>query len=214
MINWLNQWLGRQGAGQVASKQEASVRSQHLSLAERMAIRHAAVLTSVRDGMLQQGVLSSDYRVRAQAADERGHSYHVMMDLLPTAEAMKAFTPIDFRTVELKIGQMVRKRYRIKVASMYWRVADMSRASDVARDATGVDADVVQSSVQSFLERRRASGSDPLNAFDAGADALMAADLNALAQAMSRQSVRDVDLGVGSYQSSFLPTDEVDAHQG
>ncbi len=136
-MRWLDKWLGVDKSAPAEGTPPAAQTS--MTLEERMAFRRQMVLDSVRDVMSNHGLLSPGYRASVTRLDLRGHQYAVMVDMMPATAGRSVDSPGELHAMEARITRTALHRYKIKVAGVYWRVAQ-EHAPPVALSPTAVDA--------------------------------------------------------------------------
>ena len=96
--------------------------------------RREWVYSVVREAMLHAGVLSSTYKFKVLALDERGRRFLIMVDL---AREIGGDT-VDLLKVEDHITHTAKARYDLEITAVYWRTNDLiavGRAKAVAAAA-------------------------------------------------------------------------------
>lgn len=220
-MGWWDKWRGADKPAVVVAVPPAA---QTMTLEERMAFRRQMVLESVRDVMTNHGLLSPGYRASVARLDPRGHQYAVMVDMMPAIAGRTVDSPGELHAMEARITRTALRRYKIKVAGVYWRVALEQPAQPVAAaTAPAVPAAIHAGSAvpaasalapkpvllrrktdhpgedgfpDTLVEARPPSDSDAVSADE------LAAFERALSEGTSPQSVR---LGRRTYETDFSP---------
>lgn len=105
----------------VESSQPSSVPAQSARHSSRKAERHARrelLHQVVRECMVRVGVLSSAYKFKVLALDQRGRQFLVMLDLA----AQYGGDASSLAEIEALIAQTAKSRFSIIVAAVYWRI--------------------------------------------------------------------------------------------
>ncbi len=222
-MGWWDKWRGADKPEVVVAVPPAA---QTMTLEERMAFRRQMVLESVRDVMTNHGLLSPGYRASVARLDPRGHQYAVMVDMLPASAGRTVDSPGELHAMEARITRTALRRYKIKVAGVYWRVvqepaqpvavaaATAAPAAPAATDTPGTAPVVPVVAPKPVLLRRKTDhpGEDgfpdtlvearPQEDRDAVSADELAAFERALSEGTSPQSVR---LGRRTYETDFSP---------
>ena len=115
---------------------EQSVSTSASRLEQRRSERNARrelLFQVVRESMVRVGVLSSGFRFKVLALDQRGKTFLVMMDLSPELGAV----PEKLAEIETLIANTAKNRYELVIQSVYWRFTEaVSSASAHGGTAT------------------------------------------------------------------------------
>ena len=95
--------------------------------------RRELLFQVVRESMVRVGVLSSGFRFKVLALDQRGKTFLVMMDLSPAFGA----EPEKLAEIEALIANTAKNRYELVIQSVYWRFTE---AVSSASAHTGIAA--------------------------------------------------------------------------
>lgn len=218
-MGWLDKWLGTEKPAAVVATPPAA---QTMTLEERMAFRRQMVLESVRDVMTNHGLLSPGYRASVARLDPRGHQYAVMVDMMPANAGRTVDSSGELHAMEARIMRTALRRYKIKVAGVYWRVVQESaQPSVVATPVQSSTAEAANAAPSAppvppkpvFLRRKTDHpGEDgfPDTLVEARpqdeGDAVSADELAAFEQALNEgTSPQSVRLGRRTYETDFSP---------
>jgi hypothetical protein len=215
-MGWLDKWFGDQKPAPVAA--QAPGGQAAMTLDERMAFRRQMVLESVRDVMVNHGLLSPGYRASVARLDTRGHQFAVMVDMLPAAAGRTVDSPGELHAMEARITLNALRRYKIKVTGVYWRVVQEITQPVVVKTevapTTAAAAPVAPQPVPKpvFLRRKTDHPEEDgfpdtlVEARPADDDSVSADELAAFERALSEgQSPQSVSLGRRTYETDFAP---------
>lgn len=121
-MSWFKKWFAPEPA--VASPEAAPAPAQgqvRMSLEERMALRQEMVFEAAKEVMRNHGIPAAGFRLNAVRQDERGHSFAVMVDLLPLYLGRPMDSPGEWQAMEAQVALTAKSRYRVKVSHVYWR---------------------------------------------------------------------------------------------
>jgi len=116
----LKRWLGLRKPTDMAIA-DSQPGQRLMTLEERMAFRRQMVFEAVREVLTEHGVSSKAFKLNVARLDSRGHRYAVMVDLLQLAGKITKH-PGEWAIMESKMTAEAERRYRVKVASVYWRI--------------------------------------------------------------------------------------------
>ena len=225
-LNLLKRWLGLRQPKDVSTSSVKQQGQRLMTLDERMAFRREMVFEAVREVLTNHGVPPLGFKLNVARLDNRGHRYAVMVDLYRNAGRVLD-VPGEWAAMEAQMGVAAERRYRVKVASVYWRLerrgvdAVAAQASDHSARPAGVpdrrgkttwlpdtDASELKEPVataaasadgfpDTVLEHRHAGEAEPI-----GADELLAFEQALLAGQTPQKPVR---VGEKTYQTDFMP---------
>lgn len=121
---------GAKGSGQAQVATGSSSQRLEQRRSERNA-RRELLFQVVRESMVRVGVLSSAFKFKVLALDQRGRTFLVMIDL----SAEFAGETDKLSEIEALISQTAKTRFELVVQAVYWRFYDTVVSNAVSRQA-------------------------------------------------------------------------------
>lgn len=126
---------GKTGAAAIPTLQPTTGNSSQ-RLEQRRSERNARrelLFQVVRESMVRVGVLSSAFKFKVLALDQRGQTFLVMIDL----SAEFAGETDKLAEIESMISQSAKNRFDLAVQAVYWRFYDTVISNSVTRSQSG-----------------------------------------------------------------------------
>ena len=142
-MSFLDRILSRPAVGDKPVKSGRRVpgdetRPVQMSLEERMQLRREMMFEAVQATLLDAGLPNSSVKFKVVAADKRGHSYAVMVDLPVEFMESPHGRQRALSDLALVISDVAKTRFGLMVVGVYWRVnEELALPSEVraAREA-------------------------------------------------------------------------------
>jgi hypothetical protein len=97
--------------------------SKRMTLDERKLFRKEMLYQSVRESFLGMEVVSSMYKFKVMAVDERHHRFIVMIDVAKSFVTGKSSKTKSFAALEQAMRLNAYKRFGVMIDGTYWRVS-------------------------------------------------------------------------------------------
>ncbi len=98
--------------------------------------RRELLFQVIRESMVRTGILSSAFKFKVLALDQRGQTFLVMMDL----SAEFAGETDKLNAIEAMVSQSAKNRFDLIVQAVYWRFYDSVVSNSVSRAQTATSA--------------------------------------------------------------------------
>jgi hypothetical protein len=121
--------IGSASLGKTSTGAGPETQPERMNLDERMVLRREMAFQVVRYVIGEWGLPEASFRFKVVPLDPRGHIFSVMIDLPVQFMADLAISQRELQRLGGLIDLAARKRFNLRVPSVYWRVSeDLPRA--------------------------------------------------------------------------------------
>lgn len=116
--------IGSASLGKTSTGAGPETQPERMNLDERMVLRREMAFQVVRYVIGEWGLPEASFRFKVVPLDPRGHIFSVMIDLPVQFMADLAISQRELQRLGDLIDLAARKRFNLRVPSVYWRVSE------------------------------------------------------------------------------------------